>query len=214
MSSVSADIARGFDRCEALFPEHIAPEDFRVRWVREFLTRVEGPRILDLGCGKGRFLPFLGEGGRRPFGCDLSEILLGSARARGAGRLFRSDGQALGIQDGAFDALIGVEVIEHMPDLDAGLREAVRVLRPGGRLLLVDKNALAVAAKFRYRFFERLHAHQRDLIAKIPAWGPFRERWMLPWKVSIALQGLCREVSVRYAGPRWLSTFVAWEARR
>ncbi len=209
---MSSAISRGFDHCVAIYPETIAPEDFRVAWVRDFLTRVEGPRVLDLGCGKGRFLPYLGEGGRRAFGCDFSEAFLAAARVRGGGRLLRSDGQALGIRSGAFDALLGVEVIEHMPDLAAGLREAVRVLKPGGRLLLVDKNALAVADKLRNRLYERFSPALRSMARVTPDWGPFRERWMLPWKVTAALKGLCREVSVRYAGPRWLSTFVAWEA--
>ena len=97
-----------------------------------------GERVLDLGCGAGRFLAALREAGAEPIGVDLAQAAVERARAnvRGADvRLVEPDG-SLPLGHGEVDLVWCSEVLEHIPDVGHALLEARRVLRPGGRLLV------------------------------------------------------------------------------
>ena len=97
-----------------------------------------GERVLDLGCGAGRFVAALRDAGADPVGVELSEGALERARRNVPGadlRLVGADG-ALPLEDGSVDLVWCSEVLEHVPDTAAVLSEARRVLRTGGRLLV------------------------------------------------------------------------------
>jgi SAM-dependent methyltransferase len=93
------------------------------------------PRILDVGCGTGANLLMLSQFGDAE-GVDISEDALAFCRERGLEKVKLGAGEALPYDDGAFDLVTGLDVVEHMDDDLAGLREMRRVLRPGGRVLL------------------------------------------------------------------------------
>ncbi len=102
-----------------------------------------GARVLDLGGGPGWVSELLLRLGLRPVTLDLSPSLLrlGQDRLARAGlpsRLVRSDMTALPFADGTFEAAIVVDALHHVPDVAAALREARRVLSPGGRLVLAE----------------------------------------------------------------------------
>lgn len=102
-----------------------------------------GARVLDLGGGPGWVSELLARLGLRPVTLDLSPSLLrlGQERFASAGltaRLVRADMTALPFPEGAFDAAIVVDALHHVPDVGAALREARRVLAPGGRLVLAE----------------------------------------------------------------------------
>jgi SAM-dependent methyltransferase len=95
-----------------------------------------GERVLDLGCGAGRFLTALREAGADPAGVEIAEAAAERARATGIEvRLVEPDG-TLPYGHGEFDLVWCSEVLEHVPDVGATLFEARRVLKRGGRLLL------------------------------------------------------------------------------
>jgi SAM-dependent methyltransferase len=97
-----------------------------------------GERVLDLGCGAGRFLNVLREAGAEPVGVELAEAAAERARANVPGvdvRLAGEDG-SLPLGHGEVDLVWCSEVLEHVPDVAHALLEARRVLRRGGRLLL------------------------------------------------------------------------------
>ena len=93
------------------------------------------PRILDVGCGTGANLQMLAEFGAAE-GVDVSAEALDFCRARGLGRVRQGAAESLPYEDAQFDLVTGLDVVEHLDDDVAGLREMFRVLRPGGRALL------------------------------------------------------------------------------
>ena len=104
-----------------------------------------GERVLDIGSGPGllayEMASAVGPGGR-VCGIDTSESMLAMSRKRCADLLwvaFRAgDAIQLPCSDGDFDVAVSTQVYEYVADIDAALNEAHRVLRPGGRLLILD----------------------------------------------------------------------------
>jgi SAM-dependent methyltransferase len=95
-----------------------------------------GERVLDLGCGAGRFLTALRDAGAEPAGAEIAEAAARRARATGLEvRLLEPDG-TLPFGHGEFDLVWCSEVLEHVPDALGLLQETRRVLRRGGRALL------------------------------------------------------------------------------
>jgi SAM-dependent methyltransferase len=125
------------------------------------LARVsKGTRVLEVGCGGGGLLCLLIERGAKTIGVDTLEVAVELARERGVRHAPRRDGTthsspltrqpslvrigesgALAFRDAAFDAVVGQHVIEHLPDVDAALREWNRILKQGGCLALATPNA-------------------------------------------------------------------------
>jgi ubiquinone/menaquinone biosynthesis C-methylase UbiE len=98
-----------------------------------------GERVLLVGAGTGADLPFLREGAR-VVATDLTPAMLARARARGSGaHLAVMDGHALALPDAAFDAVVLHLILAVIPDPGRCLAEAARVLRPGGRIGILDK---------------------------------------------------------------------------
>jgi SAM-dependent methyltransferase len=97
-----------------------------------------GERVLDLGCGAGRFVAALRDAGAEPVGVELAEAALERARRNVPGadlRLVEPDG-SLPLDHGSFDLVWCSEVLEHVGDTAHLLLEVRRVLRAGGRLLV------------------------------------------------------------------------------
>jgi SAM-dependent methyltransferase len=111
-------------------------------FVEEICRRLEAeqsqrgrPRILDVGCGTGANLELLGQYGEAE-GVDVSQAALQFCRARGLQNVRQGAAEKLPFEDGEFDLVTALDVVEHLDDDVAGLREMRRVLRPGGRALL------------------------------------------------------------------------------
>ncbi len=114
----------------------VARRRLMIGLLRKFLRPAsESPRILDLGCGTGVVSRDLAAWSR-PFGIDMSPLALGFCRQRGLSRLVRGRGEALPFSDGTFDAILALDIFEHIEAHEAAFREAFRVLRPGGTLAL------------------------------------------------------------------------------
>jgi SAM-dependent methyltransferase len=95
-----------------------------------------GTRVLDVGCGSALTLVLAARRGATPSGLDISPGLLGIARERlPQADLREGDMESLPFGDAAFDAVTGVNAFQFAGDPRRALREAARVVRPGGRVV-------------------------------------------------------------------------------
>ncbi|HKN93829.1 MAG TPA: methyltransferase domain-containing protein [Thermoleophilaceae bacterium] len=102
-----------------------------------------GERVLDVGCGPGYLAREMAEAvGTDGFvhGVDPSPAMLAIAARRALPHMELSEGDALSLRlpDAEFDVAVSTQVYEYVADIEGALREARRVLRPGGRLLVLD----------------------------------------------------------------------------
>src|SRR5215218_3693315 len=159
------------DDAQAYFARHAAQWD-RIRKlhvadeaveeaISAALADVPMRALLDLGTGTGRMLELFGPRIEQGLGLDLSLDMLAVARARieRAGLRHCSVRQAdiydLALPKESFDAVIIHQVLHFLDDGGRAIREAARVLRPGGRLLVID------FAPHDLEFLREEHAHRR-----------------------------------------------------
>lgn len=112
----------------------------RRRIIASFMKQVVGKlqvsqlHILDVGCGTGANLELLAEFGEAE-GVDVSPEALSFCRQRGLTRVKQGRAEALPFGNASFDVVAALDVVEHLDDDVAGLREMRRVLKPDGRAL-------------------------------------------------------------------------------
>ncbi len=111
----------------------------RLELMRRFV-RFEGARVLVDGCGIGMYVEAIRAFTPEVYGLDIEEIYLREAQARGLDRLVVAAAEMLPYPDNTFDVVLSHEVIEHVADDRRAAAEMVRVLRPGGRILLFCPN--------------------------------------------------------------------------
>lgn len=176
------------------FPATIDPRIYHVKLIREHLGNLRGKRVLDVGCGKGRFARVLREAepDAEIWGLDISEEMLKfvpEGIATRAGSMTE-----LPFADVFFDGAYATESLEHAVEIARALSEICRVVKPGGRIAIIDKNA-----------------DQWGRLAT-PEW----ERWFTRRELEKLLARHCREVSSRLIS-YWEDVepdglFVAWLA--
>jgi SAM-dependent methyltransferase len=138
---------RGGDYAEPYNPDPTLDRKFAVL-SEEIHGLLPVEAYLDAGCGDGRFLavlPALGPVPARVVGVDIADSILATARraitAVGVdAELVRGNLERLPLGDAEVDLAVSIQVLEHLLDPAAGVRELARVLRPGGALLLSTDN--------------------------------------------------------------------------
>lgn len=103
--------------------------------VADALAVGPGIEILDVGCGDGGFLALAAARGAEPSGLDADPAAVTQARHRAPTADVRAGFmEDLPWGDEGFDAVVGFNAFQYALDIDLALREAIRVLRPGGHL--------------------------------------------------------------------------------
>lgn len=152
---------------------HAGDEDFRPDWsqhlaaYRASLPLVRGKAVLDAGCGDARGTGALASSARFVVGVDASwETLRGAASGPPANlSVCAGDARALPFPDAAFDAVCAFQLLEHFPRPASFLREAARVLRAGGRLVLTTPNRLRSFSENPYHVREYAPEELRKLVS-------------------------------------------------
>lgn len=224
-----SEVASRFDELVSRFKLDVSPDDPRLDALHRWLGPVMGRLVLDLGCGKGRFAACLSESGARVIGFDLSHGMLQAARQKRLS-VARASARRLPLADACSDAVVLVEVIEHVApsDLSSLLREVHRVLRPGGKVLIIDKNAASldpVRPWLPAVVVKRIDEYRGRWMYS--AGSPVRERWFWPGQIPFSLRRAgfvrCRSESLRSQSEarhrifHWVPMarrFVLWSAFR
>jgi ubiquinone/menaquinone biosynthesis C-methylase UbiE len=146
--------------------------------VLEALCHDLGPTstVLEVGCGTGNYIAAIQETiGCACWGLEPSAGMLAQARARSQAVTFRqSSAESLDVPDRVFDLVFSVDVIHHVTDRPAYIREALRVLKPGGRLCTVTdsewviRNRVPLSSYFPETIAHELARYPR--IAELRAW--------------------------------------------
>ncbi len=183
-------------RNEEHFPSTIDPRIYHVQLIRRHLGDLRGRRVLDVGCGKGRFARVFQQ--QEPeaeiWGLDISEEML---RFVPPGIHTRAGSMTeLPFEEAYFDAAYATESLEHAVEIDRAVAEICRVVRPGGRIAIIDKNA---------EQWGRLET---------PEW----EKWFTRKELERLLRQHCRSVSSQFIS-YWEDVepdglFLAWLAEK
>ncbi|MGH7466954.1 MAG: class I SAM-dependent methyltransferase [Longimicrobiales bacterium] len=185
---------------------YYAESNSLVRWIERkrlsALARLADvqPRdhLLEVGCGGGHVLQQFPQARRT--GIDLSTNMLRRARLRlnGSAHLLRGSADRLPFADGAFQVVLCTEVLEHVPDPSAVLRELIRVAAPGGRVVVSIPNERNIdRAKRMLRRTPVLARVLRTLADEGNEWHLHQFDWAM---LERNLQGVAR-VAARIAIP-------------
>ncbi len=196
IASHEAVVGSRFDALHHRFKRDVARDDPRLVGIVDNLGPMAGRRVLDLGCGKGRFSRTLSELGAQVIGLDLSAAML--AEAMDLDRV-RASARRLPFASASFDRVVAVEILEHLAprSVDQVCDEVRRVLRPGGTFVIVDKNVWSWNAQ--RPWLPSLAVKWIDERRGLWMYSPqesVRERWFRPGELSRRLGRWFSEVRV------------------
>jgi len=145
-------------------------QDRRLNLIRRYV-RLEGARVLDIGCGIGTYVRKLGELADRVYGIDIDTDRVHQGRT---GSLAIAVSEELPFETAAFDVVLLNEVIEHVRSDRETLEEACRVVGPGGHIVIYAPNRLYPFETHGVYIGERYHVGNIPLVNYLP--DPLRNR--------------------------------------
>ena len=221
-----------YNHVAALYDQAFA--DIRVRrdewdWLNQRLPNRPDLNVLDIGCGNGALLNALSERIKYGAGVDTAEAVIEKARQRNADRnnleFSQINSPALPFADATFDVVISLMSFRYL-DWDPLLREVKRVMKPGGRFLIVDMVTVPVRIgeypqlvrdKFRTIFQQRTNATFKANLQQLvshPDWkkmleyNPIRSEHEMKWYLESRFPS--REMEILNLG--WNARIVAFDS--
>jgi malonyl-CoA O-methyltransferase len=140
IDAVQEQIVVHFNKTAIEYKTNIDVSDDRMASVLKEIGNANGKRILDAGCGKGRYSILL----KKEFpqaeivAMDVSTEMLSQIPAN----IIKINRGILDMPfaDNYFDFVICIEALEHVVQIETGIKELLRVIKPGGKLIVIDKN--------------------------------------------------------------------------
>lgn len=113
--------------------------------VKMLMTKNHLKKVLDVGCGTGRFVEFLNKNGFEAFGVDKSSDAINWSRKITKKRVFKASAVNLPFKNNSFDFVLSISLIEHLTkhEVDLFLEETSRILRKDGYIFLVTPNFMS-----------------------------------------------------------------------
>jgi SAM-dependent methyltransferase len=181
----SACMTNGWEKSAAAWIAELGDHgDFGRRFVLDpvMLPRalaVIPDKVLDVGCGEGRFCRMLAGRGISATGIDPTRSLLATARRRDpGGEYIEAEAEALPFENETFDLVVSYLSLIDIPDVAPAIAEMVRVLRPGGRLLIANLTSFNTAGVetgwLQDSDGNKLHYPVDDYLRERSAWLEYR----------------------------------------
>ena len=208
MTTGASDFWDSASQAERVAQAYGAPDIVRVRAALvDLLAPEPGWHVVDLGAGPGVFAEALADRGCRPTLVDFAPSMLDYARGRlgqRADAYVVADAAGVDLPDAAFDAACVVQVLEYVDDPVAVLREAARLVRPGGVVLASDTDwdsmAFAIEDVELGRRVTAAHAATKP--------DPWAGRRLRGWLVAAGLDPLAHRIEVLHSDHRDGDTFI------
>ncbi len=143
--------------------EHRYAKEWHIPAAADFASS-GGKKVLEIGCGLGTDGAQFARAGADYTGVDLTEAAIDLARRRFelfdlAGNFRTADAESLDFPDASFDFVYSHGVLHHTPDTERAVREIHRVLRPGGRAVVMLYHRDSYNYRVNIRLFRRAGAH-------------------------------------------------------
>ena len=199
------EVAAGYDRTNTILS--VGNDRLWRRATTRALSPRPGQRILDLAAGTGTSSVAIARTGADVVAADFSPGMIAEGRRRHAGvsgvSFVEADATALPFEDEEFDAVTISFGLRNVQDADAGLREMLRVTKPGGRLVICEfSHPTSPAISALYRFYnDRILPPVARLVSSNGDAYDYLNESIRAWSDQPALAG-----RIRAAG----STDVAW----
>jgi len=145
-------------------------QERRLALIRRYVP-IENRTILDVGCGLGMYVRAFRRYSPEVFGVDIDGDKLVEARRADLPNLYAATAEALPFPTGRFGVILSHEVIEHVSDDRQAVADAVRILAPGGRLVIFAPNRLYPFETHGAYWGGRYH------FGNIPLAGYLPDRW-------------------------------------
>ncbi|MAG85889.1 MAG: hypothetical protein CMB97_00525 [Flavobacteriaceae bacterium] len=209
-----------------LVKEYIDEENFELREILNWLGKKKNAKILDVGCGKGKFTRYLAKLGAEMKGIDATAEFIDMARLKTVNdeQYFVCGADNLLFDDNSFDAVVCVEVLEHIQNTSKALSEMFRVLKEKGKLIIIDKNLYGLHPKWFIPaiLWKKVKEHSNRWM--YPKGFPFTEKWFNPGRLKKKIEKFCNYCEINYLVfpgkskslfrilPKYINLYVSWRA--
>ena len=188
---------REWDRAYTVFarPYDLAVRVFPTwkRWLRHALPHIQGPRVLEVSFGTGYLLSQYA-GAFETHGIDYNRKMVtvarkNLARVQRSAALVRGDVQALPYADASFGSVVNTMAFSGYPSGEQALGEMARVLRPGGRLILIDVTFPPDQNWLGSKIAALIATRSITSTVPLPSWSPHSHSSPIPFPSESKLRG-------------------------